>query len=161
AAQAFTNENGHSGSSAKTQSRISRTSTSSSRQGSSAPSTSASAASTSMPHMRKRSASSVLVGATSRSEGGSAGSIGMTCERSLARSARAVQRPAEKTSEAEHLRQVLDHDLVGAAADGDEPHVHECASRGALTHVPEAAVELDAGVRHEARHATGEELRHR
>src|SRR5262249_60675008 len=48
-------------------------------------------------------------------------------------------------SESEHLGEVMDHHLVGAAADGDEPCGHERPARGALLHVAEAPVQLNAG----------------
>src|SRR5690606_5987505 len=53
------------------------------------------------------------------------------------------------------------HDLVGPAADGPEPGVAEVARRPGLLHVPDAAVELEAGVDHLAGQASGLQLGHR
>src|SRR5438552_11243657 len=61
----------------------------------------------------------------------------------------------------QHFCHIMDHYLVGAAADRDEAGVDEGAAGSALAHVAEAAVELDALVGDVARHAAAEELRHR
>src|SRR5262245_19075282 len=65
------------------------------------------------------------------------------------------------SSESELLGEVVEHRLVGAAADADQPAVDERAPGRALLHVAIAAGELDALVRDEARDARAEDLRHR
>src|SRR5690606_2724827 len=67
-------------------------------------------------------------------------------------------RPA---SEFQHAGEVLDHHLVGACTDAHQPRIDERTPRGALAHVAEAAVELDALVGDPARGPADEELRHR
>src|ERR1700730_5828691 len=56
----------------------------------------------------------------------------------------AAARRRPRGSEPEHLRHVVDHHLVGAAADRDQPRIDESTAGLALLHVAEAAVELDA-----------------
>src|SRR5262245_16167472 len=54
----------------------------------------------------------------------------------------------------------LPHDLGGAAADREEPHVAKEALDGVLAHVAVAAVELHAVIGDSLRHLGGEELHH-
>src|SRR5918997_4852945 len=55
----------------------------------------------------------------------------------------------------------VEHDLVGLRADAVEPHVAPRPLDAVLAHVPGAAVDLQALVRHLARHARGIQLGHR
>src|SRR4051794_13990935 len=62
------------------------------------------------------------------------------------RRTRAAKAAPDRSGEAVELGQHLEHDLVGSAADRQQPRVPEEARRPRLLHVAHAAVELHAGV---------------